>query len=239
MLATLDISDSESEDGGNVSGDDNWNGSPVSLQPNNHGVIPESADTDTPVGMLHTLREDVVFLKNQMASLELKVDNETRCNHEEAWESRVAALRMTLKYKLLDALRRPIRKHKVKDPKPFNTVITESAIHVSTDCDAELLHHVLQHFSQRYFSNLNDVSGAWIYPRSYHVLQQDLSKQPVAMVFATFRILGDSLEIFDRKYVASMMFRSTNTPDHTFLQIVGKIQYSAADEALPLNVFDG
>jgi len=75
------------------------------------------------------------------------------------------------KYKFLDELRRPIRKHKVKDAKPFNTFIKQSTIHVSTDCDAELQQHVLQQFSQQYFSSFNDVSRAWIFPRFYHVVQ--------------------------------------------------------------------
>lgn len=237
VLATLDTC--ESADSEDHSDDGNWSDSSIRPTPNNHGVIPTSADTDSSKGMLTTLRGYFVCLRNRMASMELKLHHVTRCNHEEAWESRISALRMTLKYKLLEALRRPIRKHKVKDPKPFQSIISDSAIHVSTDCDAELLHHVLQDFSHKYFSNLNDVSGAWIHPRSYHVLHQDFSKQPVAMVFATFNNLASWLGISSQEDIHSMVYRTTSTPHHTFIQLLGTMQLSEGDESKPLNVFIG
>jgi len=59
------------------------------------------------------------------------------------------------------------------------------------------------------------------------------------MVFATFSDLGDWLGIYHLKDICSMTYRTTSTPHHTLFQLLGKIQYSAGDESLPLNVFIG
>lgn len=54
-----------------------------------------------------------------MDSLDRKLTRVTRCTHVEACDIRVPALLITFKYELLDSLRRPIFKYKLKDANPF------------------------------------------------------------------------------------------------------------------------
>lgn len=93
-----------------------------------------------------------------MEILDRRIRQLTRCAHVKAWESRVLALLMTLKDKLLDNLRRLIRKRKLKYPKTFICVVLDHLSDFSGDCDAEILQYLLQDFNEKFLSNINHVS---------------------------------------------------------------------------------
>lgn len=94
---------------------------------------------------------------------------------------------------------RLILKHKLKYAVPFNCVVSDHVVYVSTDCDAEILQYMLHDFDEKFFSNITYVSRAWMHPRFYDPLRLNCSKQPVGMVFTYFMHTESWLEITTHK----------------------------------------
>lgn len=129
--------------------------------------------------------------------------------------------------------RRPIRKLKHKHLKPFLGIFSDYQVYFSADCDSELRKYVLKYFNNNFFSNLYDVSYAWIHLRSYGPLNFKTSKEPVAIIFTSFKYLSRWLDIANLKYVHSMEYCTTSMPYHTSFQVLGTIQFVAEDDSQP------
>lgn len=126
-----------------------------------------------------------------MVSLDRRFTQVTRCTHAESCENRVIALRMILKYKLLDVSQHPIGEQNLKDIKHFNCVVSNHLSYLSADWDAERPHYVLKDVNENRFSNINDLSRACINPLSYAPLRVDCSKKHVTKVFASIKYMAN------------------------------------------------
>ena len=181
------------------------------------------------------LSNTVSELLHRVSDLESQVRLQTSSAIMNLWADRCTAVRLTLKTKLLDYMKRQLIVSSKRQRHFFSHIFQHNTISFNIPCDYKLFSKLLSDL----LSNGHYINKYIIDPTSLSTYIPKASTGPITIIFKSFLHMANWLGINCVADISDMILRSTSTSRNTAVSILGSTIYKSENDDDPIIVYIG